>query len=369
MALDRVDTVGTSTDKGLVNADFLSVSPPLVTIVVPARNEEKNIRECLDAILRQDFEDYELLVVDGASTDKTPEIIQSMASIDPRIRLMHNPDKVIPRSLNLALDAARGRWLIRVDAHAEIPSDYVSRVVAHLSEGKYRAVGGRKDGVGRTAAGQAIAAAMGSPFGVGNSTYHFGDRMQTVEHVPFGAYSVELARELGGWDERLSVNQDFEFDYRVRSAGYDILFDPALVIDWECRQSIRDLFSQYKRYGRGKVAVAVLHPASLRARHLMAPALVAAWATAAAMARSRPVISAGLTGPYVLAVALASAKTSRGLPDRAARRNVAPAFVAMHAGWGIGFWSGVARTAARRVTPSNSANALAPMSRDVPVTS
>jgi cellulose synthase/poly-beta-1,6-N-acetylglucosamine synthase-like glycosyltransferase len=359
LTTEPIDRLIGQSDRSEQVIDIAAAASPTVTIVVPARNEQESIAACLETILRQSFTDFELIVVDGASTDATAAVVTAMAVEDSRIRLFHNPARVIPRSLNIALAAARGRWLVRVDAHAQIPVDYVRRAVEHLSTGRYGGVGGRKDGVGRTSAGKAVAAAMSSRFGVGNSSYHYGERLQNVEHIPFGAYPVELARRVGGWDERLSVNQDFEFDYRVRLAGYDLLFDPELVIDWECRQSISALFAQYKRYGRGKVAVGLLHPASVRIRHLMAPALVASWLAAATAARRRPLLSTALTAPYAVAVAVASCTTARRLEDKTSRPLVAPAFLAMHAGWGLGFWSGVGRAVARLGRPPQAPATLA----------
>jgi glycosyltransferase involved in cell wall biosynthesis len=183
-----------------------------ITIVIPVRNEEQFIGACLRSVLDQDERNLQVIVVDGASTDATARIVVEFALADPRVQLIHNPEGIIPRSLNLALRAAHGCWFIRVDGHATIPPGYVSRVMRHLRTGEWGGVGGRKDGIGQTAAGQAIAAAMASPFGVGNSTYHYGIRLRTVEHIPFGAYPTALLRQIGGWDERLRVNQDFEVD-------------------------------------------------------------------------------------------------------------------------------------------------------------
>ncbi len=121
---------------------------------------------------------------------------------------------------------------------------------------------------------------------------HYGSSVQTVEHIPFGAYPVAIARELGGWDEQLRVNQDFEFDYRVRLSGRELLFDLRLVIDWHCRQSVGELYRQYRRYGQGKVKVAAKHPSSLRLRHFPAPALVATWVAAGLLAPRRPRLAA-----------------------------------------------------------------------------
>lgn len=312
----------------------------LVTVVIPARNEERAIEQAVRSVQRQTYQNLQIVVVDGDSEDRTVDIVKSMAMSDPRIEILNNPDRIIPRSLNLALAAARGEWLVRVDAHAKIPEDYVARIVDHFESGDWGGVGGRKDGVGEGPVGEAIAAAMGSRFGVGNSSYHYATQPEEAEHIPFGSYPVALARELGGWDERLRVNQDFEFDYRVRRAGHRLLLDPSLVIEWESRQSISALYSQYFRYGRGKAKVAGLHPSSVRARHLMAPALVAALAVAVLSGRRRPALATALAAPYVAGVALATVKTAPGVAPEA-RRHLPSAFVAMHVGWGLGFWRGL----------------------------
>jgi glycosyltransferase involved in cell wall biosynthesis len=314
----------------------------LITVVVPARDEEAFIGPCLDSILAQDEPNLQVIVVDGSSRDRTRQIVRGYMRRDPRVELLVNPAGIIPASLNAALEAARGRWFVRVDAHATVPSGYVRAAASRLRTGRWGGVGGRKDGLGVTAAGRAIAAAMGSRFGVGNSTYHYGTKARPVEHIPFGAYPTSLARDLGGWDERCRVNQDFEFDYRVRKAGRSLLFDPALAITWRCRQSIRDLFHQYLRYGRGKTFVARLHPGSLRLRHLMAPALVANLAAAICLAFVHPLLGAALVAPYALGLGVATAVTGRRL-DRAARLRVPAAFLAMHLGWGVGFWQGSGR--------------------------
>lgn len=316
----------------------------LVTVVVPARNEEGFIGRCLDSVLAQTYRNIEVIVVDGASTDGTASVVSRYAAEDARVRLLQNPRAIIPVSLNVALAAARGNWLVRIDAHATIPADYVSIAASHLRTGKWGGVGGRKDGVGLTPQGRAIAAAMASRFGVGNSTYHYGTRVQVVEHIPFGAYPVALARSLGGWDEELRVNQDFEFDYRVRQAGQELLFDPALVIRWHSRQSLGDFFRQYRRYGRGKVAVVRRHPRSMRIRHLMAPALVLSWAVAVAALPFSPLLSGLLTLPYVGTLLIASALSARHVEGWKAAIWLPAAFASMHAAWGIGFLEGLLST-------------------------
>ncbi len=313
----------------------------LVSVVIPALNEQGFIIRCLEAIRAQDYRNLQIIVVDGGSTDQTVELVEKQMAEDLRIELLHNTRPGIPTSLNLALPHVRGRWLVRVDAHSSIDPPYVGRLVRRLSENRWGGVGGRKVGVGLTPAGHAIAAALESRFGVGNSVYHHGIVTQEVEHIPFGAYPVELVRHLDGWDERLVVNEDYEFDHRIRLAGMTLLFDPDIVIKWHCRQSIGDLFRQYLRYGTGKAAVMVMHPGSNKARHLMPPAFVVYVAAAGMLALRRPGRALTMLAPYVAALGVATVQTARELDSAGARVRVAPAFVSMHVGWGLGFWRGL----------------------------
>ena len=313
----------------------------LISVIIPARNEQDYIARCLDSILAQDVANLQVIVVDGASSDRTPAIVAEYAREDQRIDLLHNPIATIPRSLNLALEAASGRFLIRVDAHSTIPQGYVRKAVEHLEWGTWGGVGGRKDAVGRTTAGRAIAVALGSPFGVGGSVYHHGTRIREVDHIPFGAYPTELVRKLGGWNERVLANEDYEFDYRLRQLGYRLLFDPGLRIEWLCRQSISDLFRQYRRYGRGKASVVRLHPSSVGIRHVLPPALVLGLLGAALLARRRPIVLRGLLASYAAVLVTGTATSARRLEQPAGLPYLPAALAAMHVAWGVGFWQGM----------------------------
>jgi succinoglycan biosynthesis protein ExoA len=317
----------------------------LVTVIIPARNEEHFIRPCLDSVLSQDYKDIQVVVVDGDSEDTTREVVSGYAEADPRVELLVNPRRSIPTSLNLGLGAARGRYLVRVDAHSTVPEGYVGDAVSRLESGRWGGVGGRKDGVGVTPEGRAIAAALGSPFGVGNSIYHHGVRAQEVDHIPFGAYPIALAREMGGWDERIEANEDYEFDYRLRQAGHRLLFDPELRIDWHCRQSLSDLWRQYRRYGRGKAVVVALHPRSLSPRHVLPPGFVLVLGAASMIGLRRPAVAVAILSPYLVALTIASAATGKRVPDRTARAYVPLTFPVMHVAYGCGFLEGLAGAA------------------------
>ena len=335
----KVEQERPSGPRGLPVAD----QDELITVVIPARNEERFIARCLDSVLAQEARNLQVVVVDGASEDRTPDIVRQYAARDPRVELLSNPDRIVPISLNIGARAARSRWFVRIDAHATVPPDYVGRAVGHLRSGRWGGVGGRVDCVGVTPAGRAIALAMGSRFGIGNSIHHYGNQPQPADHVPFPAYPVALIHEIGGWDDHLAVNQDFEFDYRLGRAGHKLLYDPNLSIAYHGQQSIRGVFRQFRRYGSGKVKVLAKHPESVRARHFAAPALVAWSVAATAVALRRPKLGAAAVAPYLGAVAAVSLANARKLDDGADRVRLPLAFAAMHVGWGLGFWEGVIR--------------------------
>jgi glycosyltransferase involved in cell wall biosynthesis len=311
----------------------------LVTVVIPARNEAASIGACLDSVRAQTHRDLQVVVVDGASEDTTVEVVRTHMASDPRIELLHHQALTIPSSLNQAVRAARGRWLVRVDAHSTVGPDYVALAVERLRAG-WGGVGGRKEAVARTSAGRAIAVALGSRLGVGGSTYHYGTAEEDVDHIPFGAYPLDVVRELGGWDETLVANEDYEFDYRVRETGRRLLFDPRLVIRWHCRETVPDLYRQYRRYGSGKADVVRLHPTSLSPRHLMPPAFVAYLAAGALLGVRHPQRLLVMLAPYAAGVAAESVRCAPRLAPQD-RRHLPAAFVAMHVGWGVGFWQRV----------------------------
>lgn len=319
----------------------------LVTIAIPARNEEGYIAACLDSVLAQSYHPLEIIVVDGNSTDHTRAVVSEYATRHPNVRLLENPRAIVPVSLNIAAQAATGTWFVRIDAHATVGPDYVERAIAWLRTGKWGGVGGRVDPVALTPAGRAVAAAMSSRFGIGNSVHHYGKEPVAADHVPFPAYPTALIATIGGWDERLVTNQDFEFDYRLGLAGHQLLYDPSLAITYVGQQSIRGVFRQFRRYGRGKARVVMLHPRSMRARHLVAPALVAWLLGGAGIALRRPLIGAASAGPYLAGVAAATVVLSREVREPAARLRLPAALVAMHVGWGLGFWEGLAQEVRR----------------------
>lgn len=316
-----------------------------VSVLMPVRNEERSVAGAIRSVLEQTLQDVEVLVIDGQSDDATVTIVSELASTDPRVRLLHNPDRTIPHALNIGLRAARAPYVARVDAHASVSVDYLERGVTELDANPdVASVGGRRIGVGEGPTGHAVAAALSSPFGVGNSVNHYGGEAQDTDHASFAVSRADVLRSIDGWDESLLVNEDVDLDHRIGLAGFRIRYDPQMEIHWHVRRTVRDLGRQYRRYGRGKAAMVRKNGRSaVRLRHLAAPGLVA-WMGGAALVAvtGHPRLAAAMAAPYAAGLVGATTVTQRkGYGQQQLRPlPLAGAFTAMHFGWGLGFLEG-----------------------------
>jgi cellulose synthase/poly-beta-1,6-N-acetylglucosamine synthase-like glycosyltransferase len=200
------------------------------SVIIPMRNEERYIGKCLQSILANDFprNRYEVLVVDGASTDRSRAIAEEIAPWFGSLRILDNPKAIVPTAMNVAIRASRGRYIIRMDAHAEYPADYISACVEELEKGDADVVGGRlitRPGAD-TLIARAIALMTQHRFGVGNSAFRINSVAREVDTVPFGAFRKQVFQEVGLFQESLIRHQDFEMNARIRAAGGKIRLDP-----------------------------------------------------------------------------------------------------------------------------------------------
>jgi glycosyltransferase involved in cell wall biosynthesis len=316
---------------------------PRVSVVVPCRNEERFIRSCLERILATTYplHDLEILIADGRSDDATRAIVTEMAARHPQLRLLDNPRRITPAALNVAIRAAQGEIVVRMDAHAFFPPDYIGRLVSALDETGAEIVGGAIDTrpASATATAEGIAIAMRHPFGVGNSSFRIGTAARRpVDHVPFFACRRALFDRVGLFDEELVRNQDGEFSTRVRRQGGQILLIPEARAEYFARDSLGKLARMFFQYGYYKVLTARKVRRLMTVRQVVPPAFVLVLGTSAGTAPWIPAggdLFLGLVVAYAAAVVAASLHGARGHSVRCAAVLCA-AFPIMHFGHGIG---------------------------------
>ena len=246
---------------------------PLVSILVPVRNEELYIERCLYSLAAQDYprHRFEVLVIDGQSDDRTPNLVSRFAAESTLdLRFLTNPMRTTAAGLNAGLDAARGEVIVRVDGHATTAPDFLRRSVEALDETGADCVGGVIESEGESYVGRAIALAMSSRFGVGGAAFRTGGA-GSVDTVAFGAYRRDVFDRLGPFAEDIDRGEDDEFNYRLRDAGASILLVPGIHARYTVRGDLADLWRQYFGYGRAKPEVLRRHPRQTRARQLAPP--------------------------------------------------------------------------------------------------
>lgn len=306
----------------------------LVSVIMPVRNEQAFIGRSLQAVLNQDYpaELMEVILADGMSTDDTRQVARAVAGQD-RLQIIDNPRHIQAAGLNLAIQQARGSIIVRVDGHTVIAPDYVRQCVEALRRSGAANVGGPLEPVGTTRLGKAIAAAAKSPFAV-PSTFRISRTEQFTDTVYMGAWPRVVLIQVGGFNEQVGVNEDYELNYRLRKQGYKILLSPSIRSEYCGRQTLGALARQYYRYGISRALTVRQHPASLRLRHLIAPMFIMLLGIGLVLS---PFIASirwawlALLSIYVLADVIFSLRAQPG------GWRILLIFAIIHAAWGLGF--------------------------------
>jgi len=236
--------------------------PPMVTVIMPVRNEQKAIRQSLSSVLAQDYpaNRLEVLVADGMSDDGTRAIVGEIARRDPRVRLIDNQARIMAAGFNIALTSARGEIIVLLGGHSEVAVDFVRESVALLRERPEAwCVGGPISHVAHSRFGKAVAVGMSHRLGVGNASHHFANYEGYAEGAPFPILWRWVFERVGTLDERLVRNQDDEFYYRIRQAGGKVYISPRVRYTYFVRERMRQLFRQYFQYGFWRIPVMKKH--------------------------------------------------------------------------------------------------------------
>ena len=233
---------------------------PFLSVLVPIRNEENFIAATLTDLARQDYpaSRFEVIVIDGMSTDGTLARVRNIAAGFPKcaLQVLENPKRLSSAARNLGIKAARGEYILIVDGHVEIPSRTLLRDMASVIRETGAVVLGRPQRLSATGLSltqQVIAAARASRIG------HAQDSMIYSSNEGWAApgsiavmYRRDLFERFGGFDESFDAAEDLEFNIRLEGAGLRCYTSPKFEIFYFPRATVGGLFRQMRRYGTGR---------------------------------------------------------------------------------------------------------------------
>lgn len=227
---------------------------PLVSVVIPCLNEERYIEALLDSLAAQDYGPggIEVIVADGGSSDRTRELVRAYHSPFARLELVDNPKRITVGGLNAGMRAARGDCWVIIGAHSLVRADFVRASVAALERTGAACVGGPIETIGEGTAGKAIAAAMSSPFGVGDAKFRYSAEEAEVDTVPFGCYHRRVWEVVGEFDETVDGADEDSYNARLIEAGGRIVLVPEIRSSYYPRRTFTALAKQYWEYGAAK---------------------------------------------------------------------------------------------------------------------
>ena len=322
-------------------------SLPFVSVILPILNEEPYLRDAVLSILSQDYlGNFEVVLAVGPSKDRTQEIADQLHQEDARVIVVSNPSGRTAAGLNAALNSATGTVIVRVDGHAQIPSNYISIAVELLTKTGAVNVGGMMAAQGVTTFEKSVAGAMRSPLGVGASRFHTGGEAGEVDTVYLGVFKKDALLAIGGFDERFTRAQDWELNFRLRANGGKIYFDPRLQVTYRPRSTVGALAKQYFEYGRWRRAVSRRHKGTINYRYLAPPVALSGFLLSLLMGSLLQPIFYLPAATYLIFMALASVAIARSIPQYIYLLAVIPT---MHFAWGAGFL-----TSPRNLIPSDS---------------
>ncbi len=325
------------------------MSEPAVSVIIPVLNEERFLKQSVQAILNQNYSgQLEIILALGPSKDQTNVIAQELAK-DQRIKLVENPSGRTAAALNNAIKNSNFDIIVRLDGHAIVDSNYIKNAVKTLVESGADNVGGLMKAEGTNAFEKSVAAAMTSKFGVGNAPFHVGGKSGEVDTVYLGTFRKSALERVGYFDESFIRAQDWEMNYRIRKTGGKIWFNPDLVVSYRPRKNLLQLAKQYFDYGQWRKQVTKTYPETVSMRYLAPPITVSGLISGFIMVLFSKILDinwlqigwlAPLVYLTVILLAFLSIGSKIGLLSRLYLLLVLPT---MHLSWGVGFLKGSKR--------------------------
>ncbi len=254
---------------------------PFVSVLLVTRNEQDYIEKALLSLINQTYskKNYEIIIIDGESTDNTLKIVNELIANNMTdmldIRILNNPKHILSAGWNIGIKEAKGDYVVRIDAHSEVDSDFIEKNVMTISRIKDAVcVGGKLTTMSLNWDDDIVSKVLSSPFGVGNSSFRISDTAGYADTAVYGLYKKTVFDQVGYFNEQYVRNQDIELHSRIRGAGGKFYFNPEIHSVYYSRNTVKKMIKQ--AFGNGKWNMVLLknQSSAVRLRHLVPFAFV-----------------------------------------------------------------------------------------------
>lgn len=193
----------------------------------------------------------------------------------PFIKFVHNPKVFAPTGFNLCLSITSGNYITLTGLRSVLSENYINKAIEILNQHKnIGCVGGRIIHTAHTDTGKAIAVAMGAPLGMGIFSFRSLQKSGFTDTVSVPVFRREVIDKVGLFDESLIRNQDDDYSYRLKKAGYKIWHEASITSTYFVRERISQLTAQFFQYGFWKNYVNKKHKTITTTRQLVPPLFI-----------------------------------------------------------------------------------------------
>lgn len=226
---------------------------------MPVRNEGAVIAGVLNRLVDQRYPlgRFEIIVVDGISSDNTRDVVADFGRKCENVRLLTNPFVWSSAARNIGIRAAQGDHVVIVDGHCEIPDDHFLQNLAEAFQISNADIIGRPQPLSITNATftqKSIAFGRSSWLGHHPDSYIYSDGEQFAPAISMGAaYRRPVFDKIGFFDESFDACEDVDLNHRADMAGLRCFFSGKTKVNYHPRRSLTGLFAQLSRYGRGRI--------------------------------------------------------------------------------------------------------------------
>lgn len=223
---------------------------PFVSIIIPAKNARKTIRQCLSSVLRLAYQPYEVMVVNDGSGDETAEILSAY----PRIKVLNTPAVGPAEARNIAIEQAAGEFIAFTDADCSVDPHWLSELLKGFTDDKVVGVGGIQKSPDDESGFGKRAQDFLRIFGFVSGYMQSAQEIKETRHNPTcnAMYRKSVLKEAGGFLAGLWPGEDVELDYRLKKQGYSLKFNPRAVVFHYRPGNFRDFSKMMFRYGRAQ---------------------------------------------------------------------------------------------------------------------